>query len=238
MVMINDLELLPTNKHPDVKINDPMVLAISDRDNGEPLISLQEMFDNESLMLPSQVRDQQHQVEGAEDTKTPFLRSGVKDTLMKAAALLDKRYTLVLIDAYRSYDTQKKLFDEWVTKLQAEDNSRSLEDIKKDATQFVSDPDLYSPHVTGAAVDVTLFDKVTGDYLDMGNLFEYDDKAADNCEGLTEAQQGNRQILGAVMRGVGLVNYSKEWWHWSTGDKYAAFIMGEESAQYGPIRLD
>jgi len=32
------------------------------------------------------------------------------------------------------------------------------------------------------------------------------------------------------------VNYPTEWWHWSYGDRYWAFVTGAPHALYGPTK--
>ncbi|MBY0545513.1 MAG: hypothetical protein K2Q14_08225, partial [Gammaproteobacteria bacterium] len=44
----------------------------------------------------------------------------------------------------------------------------------------------------------------------------------------------NRQILLDVMQAQGFVNYPTEWWHFSYGDRYWAYMQSRESAIYGP----
>ena len=39
------------------------------------------------------------------------------------------------------------------------------------------------------------------------------------------------------MTATGFVNYPSEWWHWSYGDRYWAFIAGPSHARYGPTTL-
>lgn len=40
------------------------------------------------------------------------------------------------------------------------------------------------------------------------------------------------------MTATGSVNYPGEWWHWSCGDRYWAFITGPHHARYGPATLN
>jgi zinc D-Ala-D-Ala dipeptidase len=37
------------------------------------------------------------------------------------------------------------------------------------------------------------------------------------------------------MEESGFVCYPSEWWHWSYGDKYWAFLTNNESALYSPV---
>ena len=50
--------------------------------------------------------------------------------------------------------------------------------------------------------------------------------------------RANRELLAQVLRGVGLVNYPTEWWHWSYGDRYWALMTGATAAVYGPVGQD
>ena len=63
------------------------------------------------------------------------------------------------------------------------------------------------PHVSGAAVDLTL------------------------C---TAAARRNRRTLSAALTTAGLANYPPEWWHWSYGVRYWALRTGAAAALYGP----
>jgi D-alanyl-D-alanine dipeptidase len=42
-----------------------------------------------------------------------------------------------------------------------------------------------------------------------------------------------RNLFGQVLRAVGFVNYPTEWWHWSYGERYWAFMTGSAYAIYG-----
>lgn len=50
---------------------------------------------------------------------------------------------------------------------------------------------------------------------------------------ISETAKKNRQILIQSMEQVGFINYPPEWWHWSYGDRYWAF-MNHCEAIYGP----
>ncbi|WP_436497049.1 hypothetical protein [Actinokineospora sp. HUAS TT18] len=67
-------------------------------------------------------------------------------------------------------------------------------------------------HVAGAAVDLTL---CTPGGVELG--------------GEVKAN------LDTALTAVGMVNYPAEWWHWSYGDRYWAFVTGAVSARYGPV---
>ena len=202
-----------TNKP--IRLDDSRILTIPDKDNGEKLVGI---LDLPRVVLPSQVKTK---VKGVNDSPNIVVREDVRRRLEKAIKLLPKNYGFVLIEGLRSYKYQKKLFEE---------------QLKKQATQFVSDPDVYSPHLTGGALDIAIYNLETNDYLDMGNLFEKTDSAMTNFPDLTEEQKNNRNLLIKIMQEVGFVNYAGEWWHWSFGDKLWAFLNNKENSIYGNIK--
>jgi hypothetical protein len=54
-----------------------------------------------------------------------------------------------------------------------------------------------------------------------------------DAQGLGAGAGARRVLLGQALRGQGFVNYPSEWWHWSWGDRYWAFVQGAATAVYG-----
>ena len=97
-------------------------------------------------------------------------------------------------------------------------------------------------HTSGAAVDVTLVQQ-DGTLLDMGTPIDATPEDSDGAcyfaaRGISSVARVNRDLLGSCLVAAGLVNYPTEWWHWSFGDRYWAFITGNRSATYGPVEVD
>jgi D-alanyl-D-alanine dipeptidase len=119
--------------------------------------------------------------------------------LATAADILRKHNArLVFWDCYRPHDVQVRMFQEvpnpnWVAR----------------PTEFARS------HEAGRSVDVTLADAHYGWLIDMGT--DFDDftprSLAHATEGVTPAQQANREMLRAAMQAGGLSVYSGEWWH-------------------------
>ena len=42
-------------------------------------------------------------------------------------------------------------------------------------------------------------------------------------------------LLADCLGDAGFVNYPTEWWHWSFGDRYWAFVTGHGAARYGQV---
>jgi len=93
-----------------------------------------------------------------------------------------------------------------------------------------------SPHVGGAAVDLTLVD-ADGNELDLGcpeaaTPEESDGACYTDAPGLSARACENRAMLGEALSSAGMVNYPTEWWHWSYGDRYWAYVSGADHAVY------
>lgn len=73
-----------------------------------------------------------------------------------------------------------------------------------------------SSHSRGSTVDLTLYDLMTNQELDMGTPFdEFSERSYTHHEHLTTEQKKNREILLTVMKQFGFRNYYQEWWHFT-----------------------
>ena len=112
------------------------------------------------------------------------------------------------------------------------------EEIRRLTNRYAA-PLEVAPHVAGAAVDLRLIDG-EGRKLQMGTALdsppeEARDAQAFDAPGISALARQHRSLLAEVLTNAGLVNYPTEWWHWSFGDRYWAFVTGATFASYGPI---
>jgi D-alanyl-D-alanine dipeptidase len=213
-----------------LRIDDPQILKIPDIDNQETMVSL---LDMSQLVLPSQVKPTLPDIT---DSTTPYARETVKNMLQLAIRVLPRQYDFVLIEAQRTFQHQLEVFEQVKNEIQKTHQGVPEEKILLLTRAMASDPRIFSLHVTGGAVDVALAKHDTMTYLDVGNLFQHDKTAASNYQGLTDEQLYNRRLLRDVMMHVGFVNYPREWWHWSYGDKLWAHLRNQSHAIYGPVK--
>ncbi len=90
-------------------------------------------------------------------------------------------------------------------------------------TKFVSNPKRGSLHNFGAAVDITIVDKTTGQELDMGTPYDYigvkawpsKEKSMLKDHILTQQQVDNRILLRRVLKEGLFFNIQTEWWHFN-----------------------
>jgi len=82
---------------------------------------------------------------------------------------------------------------------------------------YVADPSNGSSHNRGAAIDVTLIDRSTGQELTMPTYFDdFSEAAHHSYTNLPADVIANRELLEDLMISVGGFSpYSAEWWHYS-----------------------
>lgn len=198
-----------------VKISDPRVVGVAVEECNEPMVNLMTIG---RWYLWSQVPNVKEKTDFG-DCEFPVARVGLVERMKKVFSELPQGWGLFLDEPYRSYEYQRKLYKEAVA---------------RGETDFVSNPDVYSPHVTGGAIDLAIVDD-KGLMIDVGNWFDYDETAHTYFEEVTDEQKKNRQMLIDLMTSAGFVNYPYEWWHWSYGDKYWGFVTGNK-AIYGQVK--
>jgi D-alanyl-D-alanine dipeptidase len=207
-----------------VLISDPRVLAIEVRDCGEPLVDLRATV---------RVDDRRGDADGA----FARVRSGVAARLLEAQRLLPGGYALMVIEAFRPAPLQRRLYDGYAAELRRAFPEWTEPEIHRAASRWVA-PVANAPHTAGAAVDLTLA-STDGTELDLGcPEAATPEQSAGACymdAEIPAEARANREVLRAAMAGAGFVNYPTEWWHWSYGDRYWAFVRGRRAAVYGAV---
>ena len=167
------------------------------------------------------------------------VRKTVADKLLEARKMLPGSIDFFVKEGYRPISQQLKSY-EMVKSYFRENNPEFDEDRITIETNKLCAPVEVAPHSTGAAVDLTLIDVDTHRELDLGteyNAVPHDTGNATfiDAENISAEAKENRMILKEAMEFVGFVCYPSEWWHWSYGDKYWAFIKKIKQAVYSAI---
>lgn len=217
-------------------IADPVVLNIPIRDNHEDLVDLTKQTEIVYGSSP----------EIKNNTNYTYMRKTVYEKLKEADAKLPKGMHFCLYEGYRSLRLQKMIFEEQYKNVKSRHPDWSLTDIFNETTKLVS-PVINQdgsknipPHSTGAAIDVYLIDD-HGKPLAMGIHPKDWMKDKDGLLSLTHSKiisdeaKTNRHTMSNVLNDVGFVNYPTEYWHWSYGDRYWAFVKKQPFAIYGSI---
>jgi zinc D-Ala-D-Ala dipeptidase len=216
---------------------------------GEPLVAIPpEKF---SLALPHAYES----VGAPYGLRSPFyLRQGVLDGLLQAQALLtdlQPGWQIQVFDAYRPIAVQQYMVDYTFQALLREQGlaAASLTPVQRqDWMERVyefwavpsADPAMPPPHSTGAAVDVTLVD-ASGQVINMGSPIDelsprsYPDYFAESDDPHAQAYHQQRQLLAWIMVGAGFRSHPREWWHFSRGDQFWAWLVNQDNPEAGAI---
>jgi len=166
------------------------------------------------------------------------VREGVAERLACARRMLAPVGTLVVHEGLRSIDRQRALFAGYLAELRDLYPDAGQQELQSLCSRFVAPVDV-APHVAGAAVDVSLCD-ADGSPVDLGTPVDASpESSAGACyfsaAGISAEARRLRHALAWAMCACGFVNYPTEWWHWSYGDRYWAYVVGSPAALYGPL---
>lgn len=143
-----------------------------------------------------------------------YLQSEVAEKLsdvQSALQDLDSNLTLLVFDGARPLSVQQAMWD-------------AMDTIPfNERVNFLSNPANGSIHNYGCAVDLTIKNKSTGKWLDMGAGYDdlrkiayprHEQEFLERGE-LTEQQIQNRKLLRKIMRVGGFYVIQTEWWHFN-----------------------
>ena len=212
------------------------VLAIPVRECGEPLVDIRVMKELQYGSPPECPETQNDYT---------YVRQGVYERLLHAQSLLPRGVSLRLYEGYRSLKVQGMLFADELSRVRERQPELPESELFEETTRMVSAvayPDgtlNIPPHNTGAAVDLFLVDE-SGQMLDFGmDIYKWIETEPDLClthaPGISDVAVQNRQMLVDAMTSAGFVNYLQEWWHFSYGDRFWAYLSGHEHAIYGGV---
>lgn len=143
-----------------------------------------------------------------------YLQPKVAEKLSEAQSALqdlDSSLTFLVFDGARPLSVQQEMWD-------------AMDTIPfNERVNFLSNPVNGSIHNYGCAVDLTIMNKETGKWLDMGAGYDdlrkiayprHEQEFLATGE-LTKAQLHNRKLLRKVMRVGGFYVIQTEWWHFN-----------------------
>ena len=165
-----------------------------------------------------------------------FVRQGVWERLLQAAALLeneDSSLVLQIAYGYRTLDIQTSLFEEWKKNLSAHYEGDALIEA---AHRKVASPDV-AGHPTGGAVDVQITKRA--EPLDFGTkIWTFVKQSYTFAPDISENARKNRDLLREIMMSVGFAPFDGEWWHFSYGDKEWAKYYSQPFACYAQLSAE
>lgn len=218
------------------------------------------MRDQETLIIPSrhwqsvQIWENNESLEKIEDTlrirvglipkqyEISFLvRRTVHQKLQKVSERLPPGINLVVIEGYRTTQSQQLLWDNAFIAMKDWYPDLSDEEIESKVRLVIAKPTSLANHHCGGAVDVTLAYS-DGTLLDMGTPYPEGPMSIDwykkfqmLSDEITEEQKANRKILRDAMETEHFVWYPGEWWHYCWGDRMWAVYTDQRICLYGSV---
>ncbi len=184
---------------------------------------------------------------GFSPVKILYGRRVILERLIAALSLLPKSYGFLIWDVYRSRAVQAKLFDWMRSEIQKENPEFSETELLEETRKYCSLPskpgEVYCPpHLSGGAIDLTLYDLETETVLDLGSAFDecHDRSRSDYFEIHTPKDQqeklfrARRRHLSQALQAQGFTPYIHEWWHFDLGDCFWSRVTGKP-AVFGPL---
>ncbi len=207
------------------------LIPIPIEDNGEPLVDIFQVCPDLKWL---------HESPRFDFPRFGTARISVANMLAHAQSLLPEGLHLLIIGAFRPFETQKAMYD-IVRAEQREKNPHWTEEFLTQYVNVFSAPPIWDtppPHTTGGAVDLGIVD-ASGERLDFTSPYEMGWESAPMMKaGLSPEARKNRDLLAEVLTASGLTNFRGEWWHWSYGEPGWALRGGHRAALYGAVPDD
>lgn len=133
-----------------------------------------------------------------------FLQKPAAEAVVRANKKLKRLgYGLIIHDDYRPWYVTKMFWD----------------GTPADKHEFVADPSEGSRHNRGCAVDLSLYDRKTGEEVQMTSGYdEMSERAYPSYQGGTKEERLRRDLLRRIMESEGFTVYAQEWWHFDYQD--------------------
>ena len=153
-----------------------------------------------------------------QDSRAFLQRPGALAVARAHRALAPYGYGLLIHDGYRPWYVTKMFWDA----------------TPPHQREFVANPANGSRHNRGAAVDLSLYDLLTGEPVEMpGSYDEFSPRSYADYPGGTARQRWHRDLLRQVMEAEGFTVNPGEWWHFDYRDWGEYVIQNEIFGEIG-----
>ena len=178
-----------------------------------------------------------------------FIRAGIVNDLVAIAREMNQRgWILKIEDGYRSLAMQRELvrkpevFDAILQKCIWENGGKipPVETIFRRATCLVANIPKIGTHMSGSAVDISVFRRDDGSEVWRGNTYLEMSERTPMRSPFVEAEAlQNRMVITAMMELHGFIHYFYEFWHYNKGDALGNILSHQAApARYGAVNWD
>lgn len=150
-----------------------------------------------------------------------YLKSEILDLLETIETKMPKNIRFLLWDGYRPKIVQEYLFNSLFDIRKKEFPHYDNEKIRSLVKIFVAEPNNQAPHLTGRAIDLTLFNLEENCPIEMqGEFDEFTERSSVNFfekippKNIKQKEaKKNREFLASIMKKHGFEMIDSEWWH-------------------------
>lgn len=209
---------------------------------GEPMASLQDAVDGLEVQFSTRLINNRYQ-------RVFFCRERLISKFRAVAREMnDRGWILKVEDAYRSPEMQRaqgqnpRHFDLILQKSIWELGGVVPEPafLMGRMSAIIAARCRIGTHVSGSAIDISVFDRETGQELPRGGQYvEISHRTPMDSPFITPEERENRCQITEIFRRHGWWEYPWEFWHYSSGDSYQESLSGStQPARYGPVFFD
>ena len=178
-----------------------------------------------------------------------FIREGLaQDLIAIGREMNDRGWILKIEDGYRSMEMQSQLvrkpdvFDAILKKCIWENGGQlpAVEMVFRRAIVLIANIPKIGTHMSGSAVDVSVFRRDDGSEVWRGNPYlEMSERTPMRSPFIEPGDLQNRLEITALMEARGFIHFPYEFWHYNQGDAMG-HILGKQPgpARYGPVHWD
>lgn len=220
------------------------VLAFPFEECGEGFASLRDAAESSGVEM--QFSDSK--IAGQLDRVYFMRESLVNDVLTIGREMNDRGWILKIEDGYRSLEMQgqlvrkPELFDIILEKCIWENNGElpSVDLVFRRATVLVANIPKFGTHMSGTAIDISVFRRDDGSEVWRGNPYlEMSERTPMRSPFVEPEALQNRLDITAILEKHGFMHYVFEFWHYNKDDALGHLETGRTTpARFGPVDWD
>ena len=178
-----------------------------------------------------------------------FMRESlVKEVIAVGREMNERGWILKIEDGYRSLEMQgqlvrkPELFDAILRKCIWENDGElpPVELVFRRATVLVANIPKLGTHMSGSAIDVSVFRRDDGSEVWRGNLYlEMSERTPMRSPFIEADSLQNRLDITSMLESRGFIHFPFEFWHYNQGDAMGHILRGQPGpARFGPVHWD
>lgn len=178
-----------------------------------------------------------------------FIRESLVNIVIDVGREMNERgWILKIEDGYRSLDMQRQLvrkpelFDAILQKCIWENDGEipPTELVFRRATVLVANIPKLGTHMSGSAIDVSVFRRDDGSEVWRGNSYlEMSERTPMRSPFIEGDALQNRLDITTMLESHGFIHFPFEFWHYNQGDAMGHILSGQPPpARFGPVHWD